>query len=56
MIELLVPVGFIMLGGAGIYFLYRIVAGAPFEDPLPFRERRRPRGHPNDGKPVEKPE
>ena len=55
MAELLVLLGFVlMMGGAGLYFLYRLLLGAPFEDPLPYRDRRRrPRLHPDDGKPVE---
>ena len=57
MAEFLVLLGFVlMMGSAGLYFLYRLLLGAPFEDPLPYRDRRRrPRLHPDDGKPVEKP-
>ncbi len=58
MAEFLVFLSFmLMMGGTGLYFLYRLLLGAPFEDPLPYRDRRRRlRLHPDDGKPVKKPD
>lgn len=42
MTEVFVVFGIVLtLGGAGSYFVYRLLLGAPFEDPTPFRDRRR---------------